>query len=135
MRASLSFALAAILALPGCHLIDQSDFRPKSTQVAPPPIPSPESRPAFVTIDYEKPNPAFRPALAEAIRAVETRRPGSLYDVVSVVGSGADAAAGRLRAADVMTAIEANGVIPVRIQLGLALEPGRKIQQVRVYLR
>ena len=58
-----------------------------------------------------------------------------LYDVVAVVPDAAGAVAGRTRAADVMIAIEANGVIPARIQLGLKLEPGRKIPQVRVYLR
>jgi hypothetical protein len=66
---------------------------------------------------------------------VEARRPNSLYDVVAVVADTAGAEIGRSRAADVMTAIEANGVIPARIQLGLMLEPGRKIPQVRVYLR
>ena len=34
-----------------------------------------------------------------------------------------------------MTAIEGQGVIAARIQLGLRLEPGRKIQEVRVYIR
>jgi len=34
-----------------------------------------------------------------------------------------------------MIAIEAAGVIPARVQLGLRIDPGRKIPQVRVYLR
>jgi hypothetical protein len=34
-----------------------------------------------------------------------------------------------------MTAIEAAGVNPARIQLGLTVNPAQKIPQVRVYLR
>ena len=98
-------------------------------------MPDPETRAALVTIDYAKAAPDYRAALATAIHAAETQRPGVLYDVVGVVPDAAGAAAGRARAAEVMTAIEADGVVPPRIQLGLALEPGRKIPQVRVYLR
>jgi len=133
---SLRIAVALLLGLSGCHLIDQTDFQPKPL-VAPllPPLPETETRPALVTIDYSKANPDYTSALAAAVHAVETRRPGSLYDVVAVVADAAGAEAGRTHAAEVMTAIEADGVIPARIQLGLKLEPGRKIPQVRVYLR
>ena len=128
--------LALLLALSGCHLVDQTDFDPPlpAGPPAPPPVPNPESRTPLVTIDYATPNPDFRTALGAAIRAVEARRPGILYDVQAVLGDPAGAPAARLRAADVMTVIEAAGVIPARIQLGLRLEPGRKIAQVRVYL-
>jgi hypothetical protein len=124
------------LALAGCHLLDQTDFEPKRPPPpAPPPIPDTETRPALITIEYAKANPDFATTLATAVHAVETRRPGSLYDVVAVVADAAGAEAGRARAAEVMTAIEAAGVIPARIQLGLLVEPGRKPPQVRVYLR
>ncbi len=122
--------------LAGCHLLDQTDFQPKPHPPPPlPPVPDPETRTALVTIDYPKPNPDYHTALATVVRAVEAQRPGSLYDVVAVIADTAGAAAGQNRAADVMIAIEAEGVIPARIQLGLRLEPGRKIPQVRVYLR
>ena len=128
--------IVAILALTGCHLIDQTDFRnPPPSAKAPPPVPNPDPRPALVTIDFAKADPDYAAALAGAIRLVEQRRPGTLYDVVSVVGLPADAEVGRDRAADVMTGIEAQGVSPARIQLGQRIEPGRKTQQVRVYLR
>ena len=91
--------------------------------------------PALVTIEYIKANPEYRDALKTAIRAAETRRPGLLYDVVALVGEASEAPVGRGRAADVMTVIEGQGVIPARIQLGLRLDPGRKVHQVRVYLR
>jgi hypothetical protein len=132
----LRIAVPLLLALSGCHLLDQTDFEPKRpAKPAPPPMPDPETRAALVTIDYAKAAPDYRAALATAIHAAETQRPGVLYDVVGVVPDAAGAAAGRARAAEVMTAIEADGVVPPRIQLGLALEPGRKIPQVRVYLR
>ena len=67
--------------------------------------------------------------------AAESARPGTLYEVGGVMGRDQEAVGARLRAADVMTAIEAGGVIATRIQLGLRVEPGRKTQQVRVYLR
>jgi hypothetical protein len=139
--AGRGFAVALLLLLPmalaGCHLVDQTDFAPKrpAAPPGPPPVPDPETRAALVTIDYVKANPDFHAALATAIQAAEAKRPGVLYDVVSVVADAAGAAAGRTRAAEVMIAIEAGGVIPARIQLGLKLEPGRTIPQVRVYLR
>jgi hypothetical protein len=124
------------LALTGCHLLDQTDFEPRRPPPpVPPPIPDTEARPALLTIEYTKANPDYATTLATAVHAVETRRPGSLYDVVAVVADAAGAEAGRARAAEVMTAIEAAGVIPASVQLGLLVEPGRKPPQVRVYLR
>jgi hypothetical protein len=132
----LRLAALLLLAPAGCHLLDQTDFEPKlRAKPPPPPVPNPETRAALVTIDYAEAEPDYRAALATAIQAAETKRPGTLYDVVAVVGDAAGAAAGRARAAEIMTAIEADGIIAPRIQLGLALDPGRKIPQVRVYLR
>ena len=129
-------AVPLLLALAGCHLLDQTDFEPKlASKPPPPPVPSLETRAALVTIDYSKADPDYRAALATVIQTVETKRPGVLYDVVAVVPDAAGAAAGQARAAEVMTAIEADGVIAPRIQLGVTLDPGRKIPQVRVYLR
>jgi hypothetical protein len=129
-------ALVLALSLPACHLLDQTDFQPKPVVIPPPPpVPDPETRAALVTIDYARDHPDYANALNTAIHAVETRRPGSLYDVIAVVGDAGGATAGRDRAADVMTAIEAQGVIPARIQLGVKIEPGRRTPQVRVYLR
>jgi hypothetical protein len=132
----LRLAVPLSLALSGCHLLDQTDFEPKPlSKPAPPPVPNPETRPALVTIDYAKADPDYRAALATVIHTVETKRPGILYDVVAVVPDAAGAAAGQVRAAEVMTAIEADGVMAPRIQLGVTLDPGQKIPQVRVYLR
>jgi hypothetical protein len=129
-------ALFLALALSACHLLDQTDFYPKPVgKPAPPPIPDPEIRQALVTIEYAKPNPDYAAALTQAIKTVEAARPGALYDVVGVTADTSTNELARARAAEVMTTIEAAGVIPARIQLGLKLEPSRKVQQVRVYLR
>lgn len=137
VRISLpSLAVPLLLALAGCHLLDQTDFEPNRTaKPAPPPVPNPETRNALVTIDFGKADPDYRAALTAAIKVAEAKRPGTLYDVVAVIPDAAGAVAGRARAAEVMTAIEAGGVVAPRIQLGLAIDPGRKIPQVRVYLR
>jgi hypothetical protein len=126
---------ALLLALTGCHLIDQTDFDPKPVVRVGPAIPDPETRPALVTIDYVKANPDYTSALTAAIHAAESRRPGLTYDVVAVVASAAGEPVGRDRAAEVMTGIEAAGVIPVRIRLGLRIAPGQAPPQVRVYIR
>jgi hypothetical protein len=133
----LSMAVVVLAALTGCHLVDQTDFRPKppAPPPAPPPVPDPETRAPLVTIDYAKANPDYTTALTAAIHAVESKRPGVLYDVVAVAGDSNAALAARPHAAEVMIAIEADGVIPARVQLGLRIDPGRKIPQVRVYLR
>jgi hypothetical protein len=133
-RVLLSLFLALVLS--ACHLLDQTDFYPKPpSKPAPPAIPDPETRQALVTIEYAKPNPDYAAALTQAIKTVETLRPGVLYDVVGVTADASGAELTRARAAEVMTTIEAAGVIPARIQLGLKLEPGRKVPQVRVYLQ
>jgi hypothetical protein len=131
----LGFFFPLTLALAGCHLIDQTDINGKPPVKVVAQHADPETRKALVTIDYVKANPDYAAALSSAVRVVETRRPGLFYDVVSVVGSLADSQTGRSRSADVMTTIEAQGVVPTRIELGQRVEPGRKIQQVRVYLR
>lgn len=128
-------AAAALLSLAGCHLLDQTDFDPPRPARAARPIPNPETRTALITIEYAKANPDYRAVLIQTIRTVESKRPGVLYDVVSVIGAASESVTGRGRAADVMTAIETAGVNPARIQLGVAIEPGRKPQQIRVYLR
>lgn len=128
-------AAAALLSLAGCHLLDQTDFDPPLLARAARPIPNPETRTALITIEYAKASPDYRAVLGSTIRTVEAKRPGVLYDVVSVIGAESEAVIGRGRAAEVMTAVEAAGVTPARIQLGLAIEPGRTPQQVRVYLR
>jgi predicted methyltransferase len=128
--------LALLLALSGCHLLDQTDFdRPLPVVPGPPPVPNPETRLPLVTIDYVKANPDYAAPLTAAIHTVEAQRPGVLYDVVAMVGDASAAPTAQARAAQVMTTIEAAGVIPARIQLGLRLDPGRTVQQVRVYLR
>ncbi len=125
------------IAVAGCHLLDQTDFqrKPPAPPPGPPPVPDPETRAALVTIEFTKANPDYKAALTQAVQTVEARRPNSLYDVVAVVADAGGAKTGETRAAEVMTAIEANGVIPPRIQLGLTLQPGLKTPQVRVYLR
>ncbi len=137
LRIAVPLLLAPLLiAVSGCHLLDQTDFEPaRPPPHVAPPVPDPESRAALLTIEFAKPNLDYRTAVTAAIHLVEARRPGVLYDVVAVVPDTAGAAAGRSRAAEVMTAIEAAGVNPARIQLGLTLESARKIPQVRVYLR
>ena len=138
-RAHLPSSRPLLLALSGCHLIDQTDFQAKPpagpAKPPPPPVPDPETRPALVTIDYTKANPDYGTTLTTAVHAVEARRPGSRYDVVAVVGDASGATVGQARAADVMTVIESGGVIPARIQIGLRIDPGRSVPQVRVYLR
>ena len=135
-HALLALTLGLPVVLTGCHLLDQTDIDGKKPEAAAPrPAADPETRPALVTIEYTTATPDYRAALTAAIRAVESRRPGLLYDVVAVVGSANDAPLGRTRAAEVMIVIETQGVLPARIQLGLRLEPGRGVQQVRVYLR
>ena len=132
---SRKLAVPLLLALSGCHLLDQTDFQPRPTPRVVAPVPNPESRTALLTIDFARPDTDYRSAVATTIRMVEARRPGVLYDVVGVVQDIAGAQDARTRAAEVMTAIESGGVNPARVQLGITLDPNQRIPQVRVYLR
>lgn len=140
----VSRPIAALLlcsvALAGCKMIDQTLFRPDpepGQEAAPPPAPTaarPANQAPVLSIRYDTPNPSYKDALAQAVRAVEQRRPGAVYDVVAA-STAAEAPQAAKDAGGVMAAMKELGVPNNRLNLGARLEPGLPAREVRIYLR
>ena len=131
-----------LVALTGCHLIDQKTFAPSpdaKPAVAATPTPvTPERidpRSALLVIDYAHPDPAYRDLLGLAVHAAMARDPAVQFDVVSVGATIDAASAGQDHAVDVMKAVLAEHVAASRVHLGLRADPGLPAAQVRVYVR
>jgi hypothetical protein len=130
-----------LVALTGCHLIDQNTFapapeaRPEAAPAAPPPAPRIDTRTPLVTIDFTQPNPSYHDLLALAVHAAQSRDRDVQFDVVSVAGTIDAASAGQPNAVAVMRAILADGVPALRVHLGLRADPDLAGTQVRVYVR
>jgi DNA-binding IclR family transcriptional regulator len=130
----------ACLLLAGCALVDQRTFAPapeakaQAQAAAPAPV-RVDARQPLVTIDFSGPAPQYEELLRYAVRAAETRDRGVQYDVVGMLPSATDAAAGQADAAQVMRAIMLAGVPAARIHLGLQADPSLTGREVRVYVR
>jgi hypothetical protein len=131
--------LLALLSFTGCTLIDQRTFAPSPEAKAQPAPPAPpvviDTRTPLVTIDYTQPSPDYAQLLHAAVRAAESRDAEVQYDVISVLATTSDAAAGQDQATGVMRAIMRDHVPASRIHLGLRTDPGLAASQVRVYVR
>jgi hypothetical protein len=86
MARSLPLLLALTLLAGGCTLIDQRTFNPRAGQgpVAPPST-APGPPPALITIDFEKPNPAYEAQLRQAVDQALARKASVVFDVITVV--------------------------------------------------
>ena len=142
IRTVAVFLLPLLLAggLSGCKLIDQTTFAPDpepSEVPAPAPVtaaPRPTGRAPLMTIRYDTATPAYRDALAQAVTAVEQRRPGASFDVVGASDAAGAAQAGR-DAGSVLATLRELGVAAGRLHLGARIEPTATVREVRVYLR
>jgi hypothetical protein len=127
--------LAALL--PGCRLVDQRTFRatppaPGAEDVAHarlPPLP-------LLIIRFDQPDFDYHPALADAVDAARSRKPDVGFEVLAPVPSATNPTAqGEADAVEIATALEAIGIPPERIRLGLRADPGAPPREIRVYVR
>jgi hypothetical protein len=134
--------LLALLALSGCHLIDQRDFDRNAGRPPSPPrlaaAPAAKSA-ALVTIDFDRPDPAYAQELANAVQAALARKPDVLFTVqtlVPVSGAPADQAEqarqGAVTGREVAEAVVADGADQGQVELAVRADPGRLVKQVQV---
>lgn len=135
-------ALASLLALTGCKLIDQRTFAPAPEAPSAAPARSIETRAPLLTVAPGTKLGSYETLLRAAVRDAQARDPSVAFDVISVVpgtGSFAEqvkaADADRAAAADVARALARAGVPDDRINLGARPDPGVRSPDVRVYLR
>ncbi len=143
-------AAAALLALGGCALIDQTTFAPAPRPAAPAPHAAPaiaaapriDRRTPLLTIGADTPASAYRSLLGFAVQAATRRDHAVRFDVTAIAPAGLapareqDAtAAATAEAAQVMRALTAAGVKPGRILLRAVLDSAVRRHEVRVYVR
>lgn len=140
--ARISPALALLLLLAGCKLIDQRTFNPHAGE--PPPAPAPVASavvPPLLTIDFSTPNPVYDTALRQAVDQALARKEDVVFDVTTVVPATgtlaqqvASASTIDADARQVARTISSEGVDDDNVHLSARADPDVKGRQVRVYV-
>lgn len=136
-------ALASLLFLSGCKLIDQRTFAPAPEAALPTAAShSIETRTPLMTIAPGTKLATYEALLRAAVHAAQSRDPAVSFDVISVVPASGTVAeqvkaaeADRASAMDVAQALLRAGVAEGRIDLGARADPAAHGPDVRVYLR
>jgi hypothetical protein len=136
-------ALLLLCLLPACRMIDRETFAEKGKAPSAtdldraklPPLP-------FVTIRMDDPDADFRPALADAVQAAESRKPDVEFDVLAPVPTNATRDVqdtftknGAADTQAVAMALGYDGVSLDRVHIGFRGDPGSPPREVRIYLR
>lgn len=97
----------------------------------------PASKPAFVTIKFDRPTVTYREALGAALKQALLRRPDAAFDVVGVTASAAQDAQDlvKARAEDVSRTMMELGVAATKIGIDSARERGVTADEVRIFVR
>jgi len=139
--------LLSPLLLAGCwapdwKLIDQRTFAPthapETADVARANLP----RLPLVTIRFDDLDDDYRPTLADAVEAAQSRKADVEFDVLTPIPTAAPqdeqekfTQQGQEDAQEVATALAADGVSPDRVHIGFRGDPGAPAREVRVYVR
>jgi hypothetical protein len=137
-------ALAALLAVGGCHLIDQRDFNPQAGKKPEPKVVASKAAPgpgALLTISYEGGEPAYAADLESSVKRALTLKPNVLFTVQTLVPIAADADAQMvaLQAAaatgrEIAEAIIADGADQGQIELAVRADPAAKAKLVKIFV-
>lgn len=139
-----SLILAGVLAMSGCHLVDQRDFNANAGRPPKPPAgkPGPSLGPqALLRIAYDTPDPDYAPALAQAVQRALTLKPGVLFTVQTLVPLSAtpDAQQAALSEAaatgrEIDEAIVTDGADQGQVELAIKADPSVHVKEVRIYV-
>jgi outer membrane protein OmpA-like peptidoglycan-associated protein len=97
----------------------------------------PATKPAFVTIKFDRPSVTYREALAAALKQALVRRPDAAFDVVGVTASAAQEAQDlvKARAEDVSRTMMELGVQATKIGIDSVRERNVTSDEVRIFVR
>lgn len=140
-----SGALALLLTVCGCHLVDQRDFdaaagrKPVPRVAAAKPVRGPD---ALVVISYAQPDPDYAAGLAVAVRHALQLKPGVVFSVqvreppaggpqAQAQALGRAAATGR----EIAEAITADGADSGQVDLAVRTDAAVKAREVDVFVR
>jgi hypothetical protein len=140
----LGVPIVILLALAGCHLVDQRDFNPNAGRK-----PQPPAGPAvkftgpvpLLTIAYTTPDPPYAAELAVAVKRALAMKPDVLFTIQALVPLAAtpEAQAVALQAAaasghEIGEAIIADGADQGQIELAVRADPSMHMQQIQVFV-
>jgi hypothetical protein len=133
--------MAAFVALAGCRLVDQRTFErtpgtPSAAALARPDLP----KAPIVTISFMDPNIDWRPLVREAVHAALDHQPDARFRIVTPVPLNGSQdvqekyiKAGQSDGPMVAQEVEAIGVSPDHIALGMRGDAGAPPREVRIY--
>jgi len=137
-------ALALVLALAGCKLVDQTTFGVAAQPPAPDQLTEALRRGSgvpLVVVRYDGAEVAYDQALHDAVDLAEARKPDVAYDVVTVVPAKgtpdqqiAAAEQAQHDATDVMDKMVDIGVRPERVHLATRTDPSITAHEIRIYV-
>jgi hypothetical protein len=133
--------LMLALATPGCRLIDQRTFAPTPSGPTGAALARPDLPPLpLVTIRLTNPDVDWRSTLDEAVHAAVLRKPEVSFEVLTPVPTRRSPAeqdrfvrTGTADAQMVAEALQADGIAPDHITLGLQDDAGAPGREVRLY--
>jgi outer membrane protein OmpA-like peptidoglycan-associated protein len=113
---------------------------PTAAPLAPPASatkPAAPSKPAFVTIKFDRPSVTYREALGAALKQALLRRPDAAFDVVGVTASASLDAQDvvKARAEDVSRTMMELGVSANKIGIDSARDKAATADEVRIFVR
>jgi len=141
----ICLTLVALL-LSGCapplKLIDQRTFWPAQTPTAGDLARGTLPKTPLVEIRFDDLDADFRPALADAVAAAQSRKADVEFDVLVPIPTTAPqeeqdrfTSQGQADAQEVASALAADGVLPDRVHIGFRGDPGSPPREVLVYVR
>jgi hypothetical protein len=133
--------LAVLLAVSACRLVDQRTFESKPATPAAAALARPElPKLPVLTITFASADDDWRPSVHEAVRAALAHKPDASFAVVTPVPTARSHEAqdaftrqGREDATQVAREVQASGVNPDHVSIGLQGDPGSPRREVRIY--
>lgn len=128
---------SAFLAKERASLASLGATAAAAASLAPPALASPAmlAAPAFVTIKFDRPNVAYRDALAQAVSAAKRRKPDATFDVIGVAAGPTVTPEATARAQEVANTLASLGVDMGKIRMFNAAAAGQRFAEVRIHAR
>jgi hypothetical protein len=128
---------SAFLAKERASLASLGATAAAAASLAPPALASPAmlAAPAFVTIKFDRPNVAYRDALAQAVSAAKRRKPDASFDVIGVAAGPTVTPEATTRAQEVANTLASLGVDMGKIRMFNAAAAGQRFAEVRIHAR
>lgn len=132
--------IAALLTLAACRLVDQRTFEPKASGPSAAQLKPSPPRASALTITFLDPNEDWVPSLRDAVHSAQAHQPDVHFRIVTPVPTSASREVqdrfikqGAADATMIAREMEAAGVSPDHITVGLRGDPGSPPREASIY--